>query len=240
MRFQKSASKCLVAAAPRCWKIFAGWNWFATDGKKSFARAGDRTRVIAPNGLPSPTSRATRGEAPIPFEEFVCSTLATLRIEESLASGERVPVDVACISAASHALTESCNSNPGRMIRSHTRTHRRDQLVHAHFGPQHVSRRRLGGDRARWRSEVRHCRRAPEPPQAFRRISGARGQGLPGCRRREDFRRRACRRRPGQRRESRQESSIRARESGKDSEFHPAAPAQRSDARCAFAAGEGA
>lgn len=35
------------------------------------------------------------GESPIPLEEIVCSTLATFRIEESLATGERVTVDAA-------------------------------------------------------------------------------------------------------------------------------------------------
>jgi predicted dehydrogenase len=31
----------------------------------------------------------------IPFEEIVCSTLATMRIQQSLATGERLPVDAA-------------------------------------------------------------------------------------------------------------------------------------------------
>ena len=35
------------------------------------------------------------GESPIPFEQIVCSTLATFRIEESLATGKRVAVDTA-------------------------------------------------------------------------------------------------------------------------------------------------
>ena len=37
----------------------------------------------------------TPGDLPIRFEDLVCSTLATFRIEESLASGERVPVNIA-------------------------------------------------------------------------------------------------------------------------------------------------
>jgi predicted dehydrogenase len=37
-----------------------------------------------------------RGQAtPISFEELVCSTLATLRIQESVATGKRLPVDAA-------------------------------------------------------------------------------------------------------------------------------------------------
>ena len=36
-----------------------------------------------------------RGEAPIQFEELVCSMLATLRIGESVATGKRLPVDAA-------------------------------------------------------------------------------------------------------------------------------------------------
>jgi predicted dehydrogenase len=34
-------------------------------------------------------------EAPISFEELVCSTLATLRVDESVATGKRVAVDAA-------------------------------------------------------------------------------------------------------------------------------------------------
>jgi predicted dehydrogenase len=36
-----------------------------------------------------------QGPAPIPFEDLVCSTLATLRIDESVATGKRVAVDAA-------------------------------------------------------------------------------------------------------------------------------------------------
>ena len=36
-----------------------------------------------------------KSEAPIRFEDIVCSTLATLRIHESVATGKRLPVDVA-------------------------------------------------------------------------------------------------------------------------------------------------
>jgi polar amino acid transport system substrate-binding protein len=53
-----------------------------------------------------------RGESPIPFEDVACSTLATLRIEESLARGERVPVDVASFLTASQR-SQSLAFNPG-------------------------------------------------------------------------------------------------------------------------------
>jgi hypothetical protein len=33
--------------------------------------------------------------APISFDDLVCSTLATLRIQDSLATGKRLPVDTA-------------------------------------------------------------------------------------------------------------------------------------------------
>lgn len=36
-------------------------------------------------------------EAPIPFEELVCSTLATLRVDESVATGKRLVVDTSAI-----------------------------------------------------------------------------------------------------------------------------------------------
>jgi hypothetical protein len=39
-------------------------------------------------------------EAPIPFDELVCSTLATLRIDESVATGKRLAVDAAAFLAA--------------------------------------------------------------------------------------------------------------------------------------------
>jgi predicted dehydrogenase len=35
------------------------------------------------------------GEAPIPFQEIVCSTLATLRVDESVATGKPLPVNTA-------------------------------------------------------------------------------------------------------------------------------------------------
>lgn len=44
------------------------------------------------------------GESPIPFEEIVCSTLATFRIEESLATGKRVAVDAASFMKTAHNL----------------------------------------------------------------------------------------------------------------------------------------
>ncbi len=53
-----------------------------------------------------------RGESPIPFEDVACSTLATLRIEESLARGERVPVDVASFLTASQR-SQNLAFNPG-------------------------------------------------------------------------------------------------------------------------------
>jgi predicted dehydrogenase len=40
-------------------------------------------------------------DAPIGFEEIVCSTLATLRIDEAVATGKRLPVDAAAFIAAS-------------------------------------------------------------------------------------------------------------------------------------------
>jgi predicted dehydrogenase len=43
-------------------------------------------------------------ESPIPFEEIVCATLATFRIEESLATGERVAVDAASFMKTAHNL----------------------------------------------------------------------------------------------------------------------------------------
>ena len=39
------------------------------------------------------------GEAPIPFEDIVCSTLATLRVDESLATGARLPVNASSLLA---------------------------------------------------------------------------------------------------------------------------------------------
>lgn len=51
-------------------------------------------------------STRRRGEPPIPFEDLVCSTLATLCVEESLARSGPVPVDVASFVAASQ-----CSSN---------------------------------------------------------------------------------------------------------------------------------
>jgi len=41
-----------------------------------------------------------RSEASIPFEDIVCSTLATLRIAESVATGERISVDTAAFLSA--------------------------------------------------------------------------------------------------------------------------------------------
>jgi hypothetical protein len=50
-----------------------------------------------------------RAGAPIPFEDIVCTTLATLRINESVASGKRLAVDtVAFIEAA----LETAGGNP--------------------------------------------------------------------------------------------------------------------------------
>jgi predicted dehydrogenase len=48
--------------------------------------------------------------APIGFEEIVCSTLATLRIDESLATGKQLPVDAAAFIDAAQRIS-SGNSN---------------------------------------------------------------------------------------------------------------------------------
>lgn len=50
-------------------------------------------------------------EAPIRFEEIICSTLATLSIEHSLASGKRIPIDAAELIAAAQQ-TSNLNSSP--------------------------------------------------------------------------------------------------------------------------------
>jgi len=47
------------------------------------------------------------GESPILFEEIVCSTLATFRIEESLATGKRVAVDTASFMKTAHNLNST-------------------------------------------------------------------------------------------------------------------------------------
>jgi hypothetical protein len=41
-------------------------------------------------------------EAPIPFDELVCSTLATLRIDESVLTGQRLAVDAAAFLESIH------------------------------------------------------------------------------------------------------------------------------------------
>ena len=46
------------------------------------------------------------GEAPIRFEDLVCSTLATLRIDESVATGKRLPVDAASFLEVSSSQNE--------------------------------------------------------------------------------------------------------------------------------------
>ncbi len=51
-----------------------------------------------------------RDEAPIPFEDLVCSTLATLRIDESVATGKRLAVDAAAF-VNSVQRTSSVNSS---------------------------------------------------------------------------------------------------------------------------------
>jgi len=51
-----------------------------------------------------------QGASPIGFEEIVCSTLATLRIDESLATGKSLPVDSAAfIDAAQRISSENPN-----------------------------------------------------------------------------------------------------------------------------------
>ena len=47
------------------------------------------------------------GESPIPFEQIVCSTLATFRIEESLATGKRVAVDAGSFMKTPHNLNST-------------------------------------------------------------------------------------------------------------------------------------
>ncbi|HEY1679530.1 MAG TPA: bi-domain-containing oxidoreductase [Candidatus Sulfotelmatobacter sp.] len=53
-----------------------------------------------------------RSEAPISFQDLVCSTLATLRVEESLARGERIPVDAGSF-LASIQRSPNLAFNPG-------------------------------------------------------------------------------------------------------------------------------
>ena len=56
-----------------------------------------------------------RIEAPIPFEELVCSTLATLRIDESVATGKRLAVDSAAFLGAIPR-TSIANSSPNASL----------------------------------------------------------------------------------------------------------------------------
>jgi predicted dehydrogenase len=52
-----------------------------------------------------------RSEVPIRFEDVVCSTLATFRIDESVATGKRLPVDVAAFLDTAQR-TASLSPNP--------------------------------------------------------------------------------------------------------------------------------
>jgi predicted dehydrogenase len=52
-----------------------------------------------------------RREPPIAFEDLVCSTLATLRIDESIATGKRLAVDVAAFLDNAQR-TSGANPNP--------------------------------------------------------------------------------------------------------------------------------
>jgi hypothetical protein len=48
-----------------------------------------------------------QNEAPIPFEELICSTLATLRIDQSVSTGKPLSVDAAQKAPSSNSnLTE--------------------------------------------------------------------------------------------------------------------------------------
>jgi predicted dehydrogenase len=49
-------------------------------------------------------------EAPIPFEQLVCSTLATLRIDESVASGKRLEVDATAFLDAARRTSSGISS----------------------------------------------------------------------------------------------------------------------------------
>jgi predicted dehydrogenase len=52
-------------------------------------------------------------EAPIAFEDIVCSTLATFCIDESLATGKRIPVDASAFLRDAQ-ITSNPNSSPGK------------------------------------------------------------------------------------------------------------------------------
>ena len=63
--------------------------------------AGARIKVIAASGPPLRDLCVKIGRVPISFDEMVCSTLATLRIQESVATGKRLAVDTAAFIDAS-------------------------------------------------------------------------------------------------------------------------------------------
>ncbi len=53
-----------------------------------------------------------RGDLPIRFEDLVCSTLTTFRIEEALASGERTAVDAASFINQAQGMSTATSSSP--------------------------------------------------------------------------------------------------------------------------------
>jgi hypothetical protein len=56
-------------------------------------------------------SLQSSGEPPIPFDQVVASTLATLRLDESVATGKKLPVDCAAFLELAH---RNSNLNAGQ------------------------------------------------------------------------------------------------------------------------------
>ncbi len=94
-RSPRNGSKSSAERVPQCSKIFAAWNLCAPAANRSPRPAGARTKGIAASGKHLTRFIQGKREAPFRFEDLVCSTLATLRIDESVATGKRLMVDTA-------------------------------------------------------------------------------------------------------------------------------------------------